>query len=190
MQQKKFRDALNNHSKFVVIVELTGGPNFNFAPIEGFLASYKTSKSPFPVDSFDFVGITSTDNSGGTPNIEPVDVLSHIKAKGLFNGLDFIPHISCKDKNSDALVSSLAGYKGMGVESILVITGDKPVKGKRVFEIESTNLVQMINEMRMDWTMFISSLQASLFRLSSTPRLHKCSSTTKWRKRLHVEPNS
>ncbi|MHC4749553.1 MAG: methylenetetrahydrofolate reductase C-terminal domain-containing protein, partial [Planctomycetota bacterium] len=147
MQQKKFRDALNNHSKFVVIVELTGGPNFNFAPIEGFLASYKTSKSPFPVDSFDFVGITSTDNSGGTPNIEPVDVLSHIKAKGLFNGLDFIPHISCKDKNSDALVSSLAGYKGMGVESILVITGDKPVKGKRVFEIESTNLVQMINEM-------------------------------------------
>lgn len=147
LQQKRLRDRLKDKSNFVVIAELTCGPNFSFVPIEKFLTAYRGESNSFVRDGFDFVGITSTDNSGGTPNIEAAEVLSHIKTKGLLSGLDFIPHISCKDKNADMLVSSLAGFRAMDVEAILVITGDKPVKGKGVFELESTTLLQMITEM-------------------------------------------
>ena len=146
MQQKRLNDRLHDKSGFVVIVELTSGPDFGFSPIDGFLESYKAAKPDFLPKGFDFTGITSTDNSGGTPNIEPVNVLSHIKSKGLLGDLDFIPHISCKDKNSDALVSSLAGFKAMDVESLLVVTGDKPVNGKGVFEFESINFLQLIKQ--------------------------------------------
>ncbi len=147
MPQKRLKDRLKDKSNFVVIAELTCGPNFSFVPIEKFLKAYRGKSNSFVPDGFDFVGITSTDNSGGTPNIEAADVLSHIKTQGLLSGLDFIPHISCKDKNADALVSSLAGFRAMDIEAILVITGDKPVKGKGAFELESTTLLQMITEM-------------------------------------------
>ncbi len=146
MQQKRFKDGITNKSGFVVIVELTSGPDSSFTPIDGFLESCRSAKIDFKSKGFDFVGITSTDNSGGTPNIEPLDVLSHLKSNGLLGDLDFIPHISCKDKNSDALTSSLAGFKTMGVESMLVVTGDKPVKGKGVFELEAASFLQLIKQ--------------------------------------------
>ena len=150
MQQKKLKEILRDKSGFAVIVELTGGPNFSFAPIEKFLRAYKEAGDRSLPDGFDFIGITSTDNSGGTPNIEPADVLSYIKMKGLLGDLDFIPHISCKDKNSDALVSSLVGLRAMDVESVLVVTGDKPIKGKGVFDLESISLLQMIERMNSE----------------------------------------
>ncbi len=147
MQQKRLKQALKDKSGFVVIVELTCGLNFNFGPIDEFLRGYRDSGPSSVPDGFDFVGITSTDNSGGTPNIETIDILSHIRSEGLLGGLDFIPHISCKDLNIDAMVSSLVGFKAADIESMLVITGDKPVKGKKVFELEAVGFLQMIKEM-------------------------------------------
>jgi methylenetetrahydrofolate reductase (NADPH) len=146
MQQKRFKERIKDKSSFVVIVELTGGPDFSFTPIDGFLESYKAAKPDFSSKGFDFIGITSTDNSGGTPNIEPLDVFYHITSNGLLGDLDFIPHISCKDKNSDALVSTFAGFKATSIEAFLVVTGDKPVKGKGVFELESINVLQSIKQ--------------------------------------------
>jgi methylenetetrahydrofolate reductase (NADPH) len=146
MQRKRFKERIKAKSGFIVIAELTSGPNFSFVPIDNFLESYQRAKPDFIPDEFDFVGITSTDNSGGTPNIEPLDVFTHVTSKGLLGDLDFIPHISCKDKNSDALVSSLAGFKAVNIESLLVITGDKPVKGKGVFEFDSINFLQSIQQ--------------------------------------------
>ena len=146
MQKKCLKDTLEYKSVFSVIVELTSGPDFSFVPIDGFLESYQNAKTDFMPEGFEFVGITSTDNSGGTPNPEPLDVFAHIKSKGLLGNLDFIPHISCKDKNSDALTSSLAGFKAADIEPLLVVTGDKPVKGKGVFELDSVNFLQMIKQ--------------------------------------------
>ncbi len=68
MREKRLKNALKDKSRFVVIVELTGGPNFSFAPIDKFLSAYKAAGRSSVVDGFDVVGITSTDNSGGTPN--------------------------------------------------------------------------------------------------------------------------
>ncbi len=99
---------------------------------------------------FDLVGITATDNSGGSPNIETYDMYKRMVDGDLLGHLDFVPHISCKDRNSDMIASTLAGYKAAGIEAMLVITGDKPLKGKSVFEHESVTFLQMIKEMNVD----------------------------------------
>jgi len=117
--QKRLSTALRAGTKCVVTAELTSGPNFNFAPIKKFLAGYKeTGPSVIPAE-FDFVGFTSTDNSGGTPNMDTLDILNRARAADLTGDLDFIPHISCKDRNADTLASILAAFRGSGIESIL-----------------------------------------------------------------------
>ncbi len=146
-QKKKLREKLEDRASFVVVVELTGGPGFNFGPIEKFLKAYKTAGSSAVPAGFDFVGITLPQNPSGVANIEPADVLSQIKLNDLLGELDFVPHITCKDTNSDAIVSSLVGFRKMGVESILAMTGDKPTKAKGVFELDSIGLLQVIADM-------------------------------------------
>ena len=147
MQQKKLREKLEDKSSFVVNVELTGGPGFNFGPIERFLNAYKQTHAGGPgvmPDGFDFASITVPQNPGGVANIEPADVLSQATLKDLLGELDFVPHISCKDQNVDAIISSLVGFRKAGVENILALTGDKPIKAKGVFELDSIGLLQLI----------------------------------------------
>lgn len=144
MGRKKLREKLKDKSCIVVIAELACGPGFNLAPIEKFLQGYKKAGSSAIPSGFDFVGITSPQNPGGTANIEPSEVLRQLQMKNLLGELDFIPHISCKDQNSDAVMASLMGFKKAGVESILALTGDKPLNAKGVFELDSTSLLSRI----------------------------------------------
>jgi len=147
MPQKKLKDKLQDKSGFAVIAELTGGPGFSFAPIEKFLAAYKAAGNAALPAGFDFVAITSPQNPGGVANIEPADVLTHIRLNDLLGELDFVPHVTCKDQNADAIFSSLVGFRKMGIESLLVLTGDKPAKAKGVFELDSIGLLQLIRDM-------------------------------------------
>ena len=146
MQQKKLREKLEDKSSFVVTAELVGGPNFNFNPIEKFLEGYNAASSSAIPKGFDFASITSPQSPGGVPNIEPADVLSQLKLNNLLGELDFIPHVTCKDYNADAIVSSLVGFRKAGIENILALTGDKPAKAKGVFELDSIGLLQLIKD--------------------------------------------
>ena len=149
--KKRFNKALGKEKNgFVVVAELTGGPNFNYAPIKKFLAAHnQNSGKDIPVD-FNFVGITSPQSPGGVANIEPADVHRFVIANNLLGELDFIPHISCKDSNKDGIISLLNAHKAAGVESILALTGDKPVESKGVFELESVGLLDLISRMNND----------------------------------------
>ncbi len=150
MQQKRLREALKDKSKFIIVAELSGGPDYNSFLVENFLKDYKVAGDSSIPEGFDFVGITSPHNPGGTPNIETANVLYHMQAQGLLGNLDFIPHISCKDENSDSLASSLISFRSMNVETVFVITGDKPLKGKGIFELESIGLLQLIEKMNAE----------------------------------------
>ncbi len=159
MAFNKLRKILENKSRFIVYVELTGGPGFSFGPIEKFLLAYKTADSIVGPDrvafarasvipeGFDFVGITLPQNPSGVANIKPADVLAQLTMKDLLGTLDFIPHITCKDHNASGIVSVLVGYKNAGVEDILILTGDKPVGAKGVFELDSIGLLQLVRNM-------------------------------------------
>ena len=147
MQPKKLREKLKEKSRLVVFAELTGGPGFNFGPIEKFLRDYKAAGNSIIPEGFDFVAVTCPQNPSGVANIKPADVLSYVKLNDLLGELDFIPHISCKDDNADGIISSLVGYRNAGVESIMVMTGDKPTKAKGVFELDSIGVLQLVRDM-------------------------------------------
>ncbi len=150
MAQKRFSRQIKDGNKFIIVAELTGGPNYNFKPIEHFMQSYKETDATAIPDDFDFVGITLPENPGGVANINPSDVLTTLKMKDLLGDLDFIPHISCKDRNSDGLISALVGYRQMNVESILVLTGDKPASAKGIFELEAIGMLALMKKINND----------------------------------------
>jgi methylenetetrahydrofolate reductase (NADPH) len=159
MEHRKLREKLKDKSGLIVYVELTGGPGFNLGPIEKFLNAYKAAnslagpdgldfvrKSIIP-DGFDFAGVTLPQNPAGLANIKPADVLSQLTSKNLTGNLEFIPHVTCKDHNVSGILSLLAGYRNIGIETILVMTGDKPMEAKSVFELDSIGLLQLIRDM-------------------------------------------
>jgi 5-methyltetrahydrofolate corrinoid/iron sulfur protein methyltransferase len=146
-QRKKLRERLEGKSGFVVAAELTGGPNFDFGPISKFLSAFKEAGPSAIPNGFDFAGITLPQNPGGTPNIEPVYAIEKLFAEELLGDLDCIPHISCKDHNANAIVSTLVGLRDLNIETILALTGDKPVAAKGVFELDSTGLLQLVRDM-------------------------------------------
>jgi len=147
MQHNRLKSKLENKSGFVVVAELVGGPGFNAAPIEKFVSSYKEAGDAAVPKGFDFVGITLPQSPGGVANIDPAYVLRRLAEKNLLGELDFIPHVSCKDHNADAIITSLATYKASGVENVLALTGDKQAKAKAVFELESIGLLELIRNM-------------------------------------------
>ncbi|MBU2597231.1 MAG: methylenetetrahydrofolate reductase, partial [Planctomycetes bacterium] len=144
---KRLSRTLEKKDGFVILAELTGGPNFSFAPIDNFLTAFNDSGGKDIPAGFKFIGVTNPQSPGGVANIEPSDVHRHIVSKKLLGELDFIPHVSCKDMNADAITSLLAAHKAAGVESIFVITGDKPISAKGVFELESVNLLNEITRL-------------------------------------------
>jgi len=153
MARMSLRETLTKRSDFVVLAELTGGPGFSFDPIEKFLTAYQQAAAGgaqvIPA-GFDFAAITLPQSPGGVANIEPASVIGFLQAKGLAAGLDIVPHVTCKDMNADAVVSSLMSLRKMGVRNVLVLTGDKPVKAQGVFELESLGLLRLIKRINQD----------------------------------------
>ncbi len=147
MEHGRLKRKLTDKSSLTVVVELVAGPGFNLGPIEKFLESYKSAGSSAIAAGFDFAGVTLPENPGGVANAEPAHILGRVASKGLFCDLDFIPHVTCKDRNVDGIVSSLVGYRKSGIEGILALTGDKPLKARGVFELDSIGLLDLIGDM-------------------------------------------
>ena len=147
MERVQLRQKLADTANFVVCVELTGGPGFNYGPIEKFLRAYQEAgRSALPKD-FDFTCVTLPQNPGGVANIQPADVISEMLSKGLLEGLDVMPHVTCKDHNAYGIDSILVGHRHAGVETVLLMTGDKPVGAKGVFELDSIGLLRRVRRM-------------------------------------------
>lgn len=143
---KRLKDSLADSSSFTVIAELTSGAGCSMEPIFAFLEAHKASGGSEIPDGFDFAGIALPQNPGGVSNLDPSDVLAQLAPTDLLDNLDFIPHMSCKDHNKAALNSALVGYRQRGVQSVLALTGDKPVSSKGVFELEAVGLLQLVSE--------------------------------------------
>ncbi len=148
--QKRLKQALEQGGNFIVNAEITAGLRFNFAPIEGFMKGFiEQGRSVIP-KGFDFIAVSATQNPSGMANIEPVDVLERLRKKNLLGDLDFIPHVTGKDHNTDAVSSILNSYRDAGVECTLMLTGDKPSKAKGVFELESVGLLSLVRYLNND----------------------------------------
>ena len=144
MERQRLKQILTSRQKFAVLAELTGGPNFSLAPILNFLKEYQEKGTRDIPPDFILAGITLPQNPSGIPNLDPADVIAALRQDHLADNLDIIPHLTCKDANTASLLSSLIGYRRQGIESILALTGDKPVSAKGVFEVESIGLLDLL----------------------------------------------
>ena len=101
-------------------------------------------------DGIGITGITVTQNPSGVVTGSPTDVIAHIQMNGGLKGLEYVPHVSSKGMNKGEVETFLKGLTSYGVENCFVVTGDKPLVGAQVFELESLNLLQMIRQMNAD----------------------------------------
>jgi methylenetetrahydrofolate reductase (NADPH) len=89
-----------------------------------------------------------TDNAGGHPTL-PADALGRMLQAGR---ADVVLHLTCKDRNRNALEAAAWSAWTDGFKSILALTGDYPVEGyaglaKPVFDTDSVGLVGMLAAM-------------------------------------------
>jgi 5,10-methylenetetrahydrofolate reductase len=78
---------------------------------------------------------------------------AHIIQDGV--GVEAIPHITCRDSNVLGLQSELLGAGALGLQNLLIITGDQPQVGDHphvqpVFEISSLELIRLARRLNND----------------------------------------
>lgn len=71
------------------------------------------------------------------------------------NGIEPIAQFTCRDRNRIALMSDLLGASALGVQNLLMLTGDDPTMGdqpdaKPVFDLSSIDLIALAAAMSTD----------------------------------------
>jgi methylenetetrahydrofolate reductase (NADPH) len=110
--------------------------------------------------------LNATDGSGAHCHMSSVAICALLTRKGYSP----IMQVSCRDRNRIAIQGDVLGAAAMGVHNILCLTGDDVTVGdqpeaKRVFDLDSIQLLQTIRVMR-DSGMFLSGR-----KLTEPPRL-------------------
>jgi 5,10-methylenetetrahydrofolate reductase len=93
--------------------------------------------------------INITDNQGACMRMSPL-ALARLLVE---NGFEPILQITCRDRNRMALQSDLLGAAAMGIENLLLLTGDHPKFGdhkasRPVFDLDSVQLLQAVQELQ------------------------------------------
>jgi 5,10-methylenetetrahydrofolate reductase len=96
-----------------------------------------------------FSGVTAvnvTDNQGANMRMSPLAVASLLVREGI----EPILQLTCRDRNRMALQSDLLGAAALGVENVLILSGDHARFGdhpgaKSVFDLDSVQLLQVVD---------------------------------------------
>lgn len=137
--KNKFHKAINNN-EFITAVELD--PPFK-TDAQKLITGAKFLKEK-GVNI-----ITIADSPMGKSRADSVVISSKILREA---GIDTLPHICCRDRNSVALRSAVLGAYIEGIRNFLVVTGDPVpnearVTTKSVFNLNSYSLVKLVEEM-------------------------------------------
>ncbi|ADZ19339.1 bifunctional homocysteine S-methyltransferase/5,10-methylenetetrahydrofolate reductase protein [Clostridium acetobutylicum EA 2018] len=141
-KKNSFTEKLDK-GEFPIVVELD--PPFD-TNIDKIMYAAKVCKQ----NNIDLV--TIADSPMSKVRVDSVMIASKIKRE---LGIEVMPHICCRDKNVNAIRSSLLAAHIEGIRNILAITGD-PVTGidkvntKSVFNLNSYKLMNLISEMNKE----------------------------------------
>ena len=99
-----------------------------------------------------FDAITLADSPLARVKMDPVSCAARLSRE---TGLPTLPHLCCRDRNANALRSTLLAAHAEGIRQVLAITGDaipESDKGfiKPVFNFNSVGLLQLISQMNED----------------------------------------
>lgn len=140
--QNRFRSALESGKK-VIAVELDPPAGCDFT---------KFDQAARELAACGVDAITVADSPMARPRADSVAVASRIRR---LTGLEVIPHLSCRDKNINAIKSALLAAYADGIRSVLAVTGD-PVPDtdrgsvKSVFNLNSVTLSSFIGDLNRD----------------------------------------
>jgi methylenetetrahydrofolate reductase (NADPH) len=108
-----------------------------------------------------------TSYAGGAMGHDPIRIGTAARARGLTPNI----HLTCVDRDRLDTHSALEDLNALGLENVFAITGDYPKTGRPVstttpsgFDLDSVQLVEMINEMRAAGLPFYISVAVSPFK--------------------------
>lgn len=126
--------------------KITGGTfvtTAEVAPPKGVdaAAALATARSFAGIDA-----VNITDNQGANMRMSPLALAALL----LREGVEPILQLTCRDRNRMALQSDLLGAAALGIENLLLISGDHPRFGdhpdaRPVFDLDSVQLLQLVN---------------------------------------------
>lgn len=137
--ENTFKSKLDNN-KFVIAIELSAPIN---ADISKIIAGAKICKE----NNIDLV--TVPDSPMSKVRADSTIISAKIKRE---IGIEAMPHICCRDKNTNAIRSTLIGSHIEDIRNVLAITGDpisdaSKVETKSVFNLNSFRLMELIKDM-------------------------------------------
>lgn len=96
--------------------------------------------------------VTVADSPMSKVRVDSIVIASKIKRE---LGIDVMPHICCRDKNINAIRSSVLAANIEDIRNILAVTGDpvsgaEEIKAKSVFNLNSFRLIELISEMNKE----------------------------------------
>ncbi|NWF55773.1 MAG: methylenetetrahydrofolate reductase C-terminal domain-containing protein [Syntrophaceae bacterium] len=143
MSPNRFREALLEKKQFVYTLELVPGRGAKGKILE---EAMKIAEKAVKGNLIHALSIT--DNAGGHPALFP-NVLGR-EICGM--GMNPVIHFTCKDKNRNQIESILYALDRIGIENLLVMTGDYPLygfegKAKPVYDLDSIQLLHLIKTM-------------------------------------------
>ena len=140
--ENTFKNKLDNN-KFVIAIELSAPIN---ADISKIIAGAKICKE----NNIDLV--TVPDSPMSKVRADSTIISAKIKRE---IGIEAMPHICCRDKNTNAIRSTLIGSHIEDIRNVLAITGDpisdaSKVETKSVFNLNSFRLMELIKDMNSE----------------------------------------
>lgn len=136
--ENSFMDKLKNN-EFVTAIELS-------APIDTDIVQLMEGAKLCKESGVDLV--TVPDSPMSRVRADSVIIASKVKRE---IGIDVMPHMCCRDKNTNAIRSTILGAHIEDIRNILVITGDPVSDAKRsetksVFNLNSYKLMELIKD--------------------------------------------
>jgi len=106
-----------------------------------------------------------TSYAGGTMGHDPIRVGTAARARGLVPNI----HVTCVNRGKANLQRMLEDLDGLGIENVLALTGDYPKEAgesgaQAKFELDSVQLVSLIQEMREKGMPFWVAVAVSPFK--------------------------
>ena len=110
-----------------------------------------------------------TSYAGGAPGQDPIRVGTAARARGLTPNI----HVTCVSKDRRELRHLLETVNGLGLENVFALTGDYPKGSTPVFDMDSVELVTMMNEYRRAGMPFWIAAAVSPFKYTEADCMYQ-----------------
>jgi methylenetetrahydrofolate reductase (NADPH) len=108
------------------------------------------------------VGGSVTNNAGGAPGHDPVRIAAAVQTRGLTPNI----HVTCVRQDRNGLRKMLEDIHSLEIENVFAMTGDFPKSDPAagVFDLDSVQLVRMMDEMRQAGNPYWIAVAVSPFK--------------------------